>query len=67
MEELVKQVAAKSGISEDQARTAVTHVVEFIKGRLPEGIAGHVDTVVNGAGGAAGSGIVGKVGDMLGF
>jgi hypothetical protein len=67
MDELVKQVAAKAGISEDQARSAVTHVVDFIKGRLPEPIAAHVDSVVNGASGGVGGDIAGKVGDLLGF
>jgi nucleoid DNA-binding protein len=31
MEELIKQVTAKAGISEDQARTAVTTVLGFLK------------------------------------
>jgi hypothetical protein len=60
MEELIKQVSAKAGISEDQARSAVTTVVEFIKGRLPEPIAGQLDNVMSGEGG----GIGGTLGDL---
>jgi hypothetical protein len=35
MDELIKTVSARAGISEEQAKTAVTSVVEFIKGKLP--------------------------------
>jgi uncharacterized protein (DUF2267 family) len=60
MEELIKQVSAKAGISDDQARQAVTTVVDFIKGRLPEPIAGQLDNVMSGEGG----GIGGTLGDL---
>lgn len=55
MEELIKQVTAKTGISEDQARSAVTTVLDFVKTRLPAPIAGQIDNVIGGrAGGAVG-------------
>ena len=60
MEELVKQVAAKTGISEEQARTAVTTVLGFVKDRLPAPIAGQIDNAVTGEGG----GIGGSLGDL---
>lgn len=67
MEELIKQVSAKAGISEEQARGAVNTVLGFLKDRLPEPIAGQVDNVVAGGGGIAGSlgDIAGKVGGMF--
>jgi hypothetical protein len=67
MEELIKQVSAKAGISEEQARGAVTTVLGFLKDRLPEPIAGQLDNVVAGGGGLAGGlgDIVGKVGGMF--
>ncbi|MDT5158394.1 MAG: hypothetical protein QOC61_286 [Acidobacteriota bacterium] len=65
MDELVKQVVEKTGISETQARTAVDTVVGFLKTRLPEPIAGHLDGVLGGAAGAVG-GMAGKAGDVLG-
>src|ERR671935_137708 len=43
MEELVRQVVERTGISEAQARTAVETVVGFLKERLPAPIAAHVD------------------------
>jgi uncharacterized protein (DUF2267 family) len=60
MEELIKQVTAKAGISEDQARTAVSTVLDFVKQRLPAPIAGQIENAMSGEGG----GIGGTLGDM---
>ena len=65
MEELIKQVTERTGISEQQARGAVETVLGFLKNRLPEPLAGQLDGLVGGAAGAAG-GIAGAAGDMLG-
>jgi hypothetical protein len=65
MEELIKQVTERTGISEQQARGAVETVLGFLKNRLPEPIAGQLDGLVGGASGAAG-GIAGAAGDVLG-
>ena len=65
MEEIIKQVTERAGISEAQARTAVETVLGFLKNRLPEPIAGQLDGVVGGAAGAAG-GLAGAAGDVLG-
>lgn len=51
MDELIKRITEKTGISEDQARSAVNTVSGFLKERLPEPIAGQVDNVLSGAGG----------------
>jgi hypothetical protein len=72
MEDLVRQVVERTGISESQAQTAVTTVLGFIKGRLPEPIAGQLDGLLGGAAGAAGGlagqagGLAGQAGDVLG-
>ena len=65
MDELIRQVVEKTGISESQARTAVETVVGFLKERLPAPIAGQVDSVVAGSAGIVG-GIADKAGDVLG-
>ena len=65
MEEIIRQVTERAGISEAQARTAVETVVGFLKNRLPEPIAGQLDGLVGGAGGAVG-GIADRAGDVLG-
>ena len=72
MDELIKQVVERTGISEQQARGAVDTVLGFIKGRLPEPLAGQLDGLVGGAAGAAGGlagaagGLAGSAGDVLG-
>lgn len=35
MEELIKKVSEKAGISGDQAKSAVSSVIEFVKGKVP--------------------------------
>ena len=69
MEELIKQVAQRTGISEAQAQTAVTTVLGFLKGRLPEPLAGQLDGLLGGAAGAGGDalgGLGGAAGSVLG-
>lgn len=60
MDELVKLVSSKVGISEDQARQAITIVVNFLKERLPAPIAGQVDGVINNPG------LAGAIGGLFG-
>jgi hypothetical protein len=57
MDELVKQVAQRTGISEENARTAVTTVLSFLKDKLPAPIAGQIDSVVGGGQAETGGGI----------
>ena len=64
MEELIKQVTAKAGISEDQARSAITTVLDFVKNKLPAPIAGQIDNVIGGGSGVAGD-IASKVGGLF--
>ncbi len=61
MDELVKLIERRVGISEEQARQAAETAVEFVKGRLPASLAGHVDDFI------AGKGIPSAVGLMSGF
>jgi hypothetical protein len=49
MEELVKLVAEKTGLSEDVSRQAVEVVLGFLKQRLPDPIAGRLDDLLAGA------------------
>ena len=60
MDELIKRITEKTGISEDQARSAVTTVTGFLKEKLPAPIAGQIDNVLSGAGGA----VTDKLGDV---
>jgi len=65
MQELIKLVAQRTGISEDQAKGAVETVIGFLKERLPAPIAGQIDGLLGGAAPglgnlAQGLGILGK-------
>jgi hypothetical protein len=69
MEELIKQVSTRAGISEDQARSAVTTVLEFVKGKLPDPIASQIESAIGSSGGSvskAAGDIASKVGGLLG-
>jgi hypothetical protein len=52
MDELVKLVSTKTGISEELAKTAVEVVLDYLKDRLPASVAGQIDGVISGGGGA---------------
>ena len=54
MEELIKTVSEKAGINAEQAKTAVTSVIEFIKGKLPM-LGEQVQGLIAGEGGVAGA------------
>jgi hypothetical protein len=48
MDELIKLVASKTGISEAQAKEAVETVIGFLKDKLPAPVAGQVEAVLEG-------------------
>lgn len=54
MNELVKAVADKVGISQDQAQKAVDVVVNYLKQRLPASLSGQLDSALAGGSGSAG-------------
>ena len=66
MEELVKQIVAKTGISEAQARSAADTVVGFLKAKLPESIGGHLAAALGSAASALGGVDLGSVAQGLG-
>lgn len=56
MEQLVNQVAQRTGIPADKARTAVDTVVGYLKEHLPGPIASQLDGAVSGQAGGQGAG-----------
>jgi tRNA A37 threonylcarbamoyltransferase TsaD len=66
MEELIKQITEKTGISEEQAKGAVETVANFLKTKLPDALSGHVDSALGFAGGAAQNLDLGSVAGALG-
>ena len=63
MDELVKQVAAKTGLSEEMSKVAIDTVIDYLKDKLPEPLAGQVDSVLEGGGAG---GMLGGLGSMFG-
>ena len=68
MDELIKRITEKTGISEDQARSAVNMVAGFLKEKLPAPLAGQVDNVLGGGGGVSDTlgDAAAKVGNIFG-
>ena len=64
MDELIRQVTERTGISEEQARTAVQTVLGYLQKNMPAGISDQLGGLLGGAGG--GGGAQGGVGDILG-
>ena len=60
MDELVKMIAKKTGLSEDMSRQVVNMVLDFMKKKLPAPLATQIDTVL--AGGAAADALGGLFG-----
>jgi hypothetical protein len=53
VDELIKTVASKVGISAEQAKTAVETVLGFLKAKLPAALGGQIDAAAGGGGGTA--------------
>ena len=68
MEELIKRVSERAGISEEQARSAVQTVAEFLKERVPAPYSSYIDSFMSGGGTEGGGlgGIMGGLGGMFG-
>jgi hypothetical protein len=50
LDELIKLVSQKTGLSEEMARKAVETVIGYLKKELPEPIASQIDSVLTGGG-----------------
>lgn len=47
MEELAKVISERTGLPAEQAQAAAQTAVDFIKSKLPESMAGYVDTALS--------------------
>jgi hypothetical protein len=68
MDELVKLVTEKAGISPEQAQKAVAAIMGFLKEKLPAPLAGQLDKFTTGGSGGSGGlgGVMGEVEGMAG-
>jgi uncharacterized protein (DUF2267 family) len=55
MNEIVKLVSQKAGISEDVANKAVTTVLDYLKDKLPAPIAGQISALMSSGAPVAGA------------
>jgi uncharacterized protein (DUF2267 family) len=65
MDELIKLVAKKAGISEAQAKQAVETVLNFLKDKLPAPLAGQIEAALKGDVSGLGD-LAGGLGGMFG-
>ncbi len=65
MDELIKQISAKTGLNADQAKGAADAVINYLKAQLPSPIAGQIDSLLN-SGSNADDGAMGSVSGALG-
>jgi uncharacterized protein (DUF2267 family) len=72
MEELIRQVTERTGITEAQARTAIDTVMGYMRDKLPASMSGTVDGVLGGGANVAGGvadtaqNVLGGLGGMFG-
>ncbi len=66
MDELIKLVSQKTGISEEMSKQAVEVVIGYLKDNLPEPLAGQIDGLLGGAGLAGLGGLAEGLGGILG-
>lgn len=64
MDELVRQIVTRTGVSEAQARQAVDIVLNFAQSRLPAPIASQLGSII-GSDSAADSNTAGDVQDQM--
>jgi hypothetical protein len=66
VEELIKLVVDKTGLSEEMAQTAVKTVIGFLKKKLPAPVAQQIDGVLGGGSTGGLGGLTQGLGKLLG-
>lgn len=69
MEQIIKMITDKTGISTEQATTAVNVVTDYLKDKLPAGMGGQLDGLLKGDTSSLGNmadGIKDSLGGMFG-
>ena len=64
MDQLIKSISEKAGISAEQAQTAIAQVMAFVKDKMPAGLGSHLDGLMGGTGGESGG--MPSLGDLAG-
>lgn len=64
MEDLIKSVSEKAGITPEQAKTAITTVADTLKSKMPHFFHKQIDNLISG--GSLSDGVKGKMEEMKG-
>ena len=64
MDQLIKSVSEKAGISAEQAQAAIAQVMAFVKEKMPAGLGSQLEGLMGGAGGEGGG--MPSLGDLAG-
>lgn len=67
MEDLIKMVSEKAGITADQAKSAVEAVVGFVKEKMPAGVGDKIAGFLEGKEGGGLAGMAAGIKDKLGL
>jgi len=60
VDELVKAIVSRTGLSEPQARGAATGAIDFLKSRLPAPLSAQLQSALSGGGLGSLGGLLGK-------
>lgn len=66
MDNIIKIVSEKTGITEAQAKIAVDTVVSILKDKMPAGIGSQVESFLKGGSADLAGGLKDKIGGMFG-
>lgn len=66
MDSIIKMIAEKAGISEAQAKTALTTLMGFLKDKMPGGLGAQVEGFIQSGGAATGGDMMGGLKDKIG-
>lgn len=66
MNDIIKMVASKTGMSEDMAKKAVDVVVSQLKSKLPEGVGSQIDNLLGDKNASKGGNPLDGISDALG-
>lgn len=65
MEELIQTVADKTGISPDQAKSAILTIVDHLKDKLPMGLGDKIESFLQGGSSSLGGDFLGGLEDKI--
>lgn len=65
MNDLIQQIVQRTGLPEDKVQQVVSMVLDHVKGKLPESLTSHLDSLM-AAGSSGGGSILSGLDSMLG-